>query len=115
MVDYEFTIMRYDEAVMHVKFGEGNSIEITKFTEDKHKLPFYFEPTKETMFIFIQDRCSERSRPDQKELLALIGLDEYNPYEIVKKTHGVTPDDHFWFKFPGENLTWKDVDGYGRF
>ena len=38
-----------------------------------------------------------------------IGLSEYNPYEIVKHTHGVSYNDFIWFRFPGEKLTSKDV------
>ena len=36
-------------------------------------------------------------------------LSEYNPYEIVKHTHGVSYNDFIWFRFPGEKLTSKDV------
>ena len=36
-------------------------------------------------------------------------LSEYNPYEIVKHTHGVSYNDFIWFRFLGEKLTSKDV------
>jgi hypothetical protein len=114
MEKYEFTIMRYDEPVMYVSI-DSNTVTTRALTSDDDKLPFYFKPDLDQIFTYIEDRCSERSRPDQQEILALIGLSEYNPYEIVKKTHGITPDDHFWFRFPGENLTWREVDGYKRF
>ena len=113
--EYEFTIMYYNEEVMHVKFAEDGTVIIDKYTDEKDKLPFYFIPDRQQMFTYIEGRCSERSRPDQAELLNLIGLDVYNPYEIVKKTHAVTPDDYFWFRYPGENLKWEDVDVFGRF
>lgn len=31
-----------------------------------------------------------KGRPDIMEILKNIGLSEYNPYEIVKRTHGVS-------------------------
>jgi hypothetical protein len=114
MEKYEFTVMRYDKPVMHVVI-DHNAVTTEPLTKDRDQLPFYFQPDIDQMFTFLESRCSERSRPDQRELLALIGLDEYNPYEIVKKTHGITPDDHFWLRFPGEDLKWRDVDGYKRF
>jgi len=54
-------------------------------------------------------RCWEKGRPDINEILNHLGLSEYNPYEIVRKTHGVSYNDFIWFRFPGEKLTSKDV------
>ena len=54
-------------------------------------------------------RCPEKGRPDIDELLQGLGLSEYDPYEIVKKTHGVSYNDYIWFRFPGEKITSKDV------
>ncbi len=48
-------------------------------------------------------------RPDIYEILEQLRLREYNPYEIVKKTHGVSWNDYILFRFPGGNLTSKDV------
>lgn len=63
-------------------------------------------------------RCFEEARPDKYELLNRLGLTEYNPWEIVKVTHGRLWDDYLWIKFEGEDLTWKDVaydrDNYTR-
>jgi len=39
--------------------------------------------------------------------LERFGVEEYNPYEIIRKTHGIMPADQYWFKFPGEELTYK--------
>lgn len=44
-----------------------------------------------------------------KQYLEDLGLDEYNPYEIVRLTHGVMWEDNMWLKFPGEDVSWKDV------
>ena len=54
-------------------------------------------------------RCWDKQRSDITEILAHLGLKEYNPYEIVRKTHGVSYNDYIWFRFPGEKLTSKDV------
>lgn len=54
-------------------------------------------------------RCFDRGRPDIMDILAHLGLTEYNPYEIVKKTHGVSYNDFIWLRFPGEKITSKDV------
>ena len=36
-------------------------------------------------------------------------VSEYNPWEIVKKTHGVMFEDFIWVRFEGEALVWEDV------
>ena len=54
-------------------------------------------------------RCFEEGRPDIKSKLKVLGLNEYNPLEIVKRTHGVSFNDYIWIRFPGEKITAEDV------
>lgn len=115
MNKYEFTIMNWDTPIMHVILDlDSDYISTERLTEDKKYQVFGFEPNKAQMFRFLEMRCFERTRPDTKQLLAGMGLDSYNPYEIVKKSHGFTYDDQIWIKFPGECLKWKDVNLNGR-
>ena len=55
----------------------------------------------------LESRCWERERTDISELLSKIGLDEYDPIEIVKRTFGVSYNDSIWFKFENSNISWK--------
>lgn len=83
---------------------------ITRYTTHPIKQLFYTD--KMTRYEFggiLQDRCWDKNRPDLQQLLALIGLKEYNPYEICKRTHGKMYQDNIWFRFPGELLTYKEV------
>lgn len=50
-----------------------------------------------------------KQRHQLEEYLKDLGLVEYNPYEIVKITHGVMWEDFIWFKFPNENITCEDI------
>ena len=54
-------------------------------------------------------RCFDEERTDSHEKLKAMGLKEYRPLDIVRKTHGVSYNDFLWFRFPGENITAKDV------
>lgn len=47
---------------------------------------------------FLEDRCFEKCRPDKDDLLKMLGLTEYNPLEIVKKTDGRMLHDHISVK-----------------
>ena len=58
---------------------------------------------------FFESRCFDRSRPDKDELLKELGLSDYEPIEIIKRTHGSMCHDFIWIRFEGEDLTWKDI------
>ncbi|SIQ73752.1 hypothetical protein [Domibacillus enclensis] len=49
----------------------------------------------------------KRANPD--ELLESLGMQAYNRWGIVRKTHGVMADDEIWLRFEGETLRHKDV------
>lgn len=76
--------------------------------------------TYEDLYNFFEERCFPRERANCKQLLKMLGVDFYEPYEIVKKTHGVLGSDDYWIKFEGETLEYKearklvglDVDNY---
>ncbi len=83
---------------------------ITRYTTHPVKQIFYADKLSRYEFgSILADRCWDKNRPDIKKLLALIGLDEYNPYEICKRTHGKMLQDHIWFRFPGELYTYEEI------
>ena len=59
---------------------------------------------------WFETRCFPRSRADANELLEMLGLSDYNPYELIKRSHGAMFDDFYWINFEHETLTWNDVN-----
>lgn len=109
MEDYSFEVLWKDEITARVTV-EGAQVKVTRYI--KHPLKQLFASDRMTRYQLnriLELRCWERGRPDIQEILHHRGLKEYNPHEIVKKTHGVSWNDYIWFRFPGENLTSKDV------
>lgn len=45
---------------------------------------------------FLEERCIPKSRMGIKNYLCSIGVDEYNPLEIIKKTQGRMAEDSQW-------------------
>lgn len=41
--------------------------------------------------------------------LQRLGLEEYNPYEIILKTYGILPADAYWIKRSGDSATFDDA------
>lgn len=60
---------------------------------------------------FLEKRCFLKGRPHMKETLRSLGLDLYEPVDIVYVTHGVMPGDFYWLRFDDQKeITWsKDI------
>lgn len=118
MIDFEklqpFECEVYDRDVKTAYIyisSDRKTIKYERFTKGiEYMLPYAFDnPTLEQLYDFIESRCMDRRRTQMPKYLEVLGLAEYNPYEIVKKTHGVMWEDFLWMKFPNENITWEDV------
>jgi len=47
---------------------------------------------------FLEERCIPKSRAGLKEYLNAIGVSEYNPLEIIRKTKGKMAEDRSWLE-----------------
>ncbi len=56
------------------------------------------EPSWEDFLNFLEDRCVPRTRCGLREYLEAIGVDEYDPLEIIKKTKGKMAEDYHWIE-----------------
>lgn len=56
-------------------------------------------PTWEDLLSFLEERCLPKSRSGIREYLETIGVEEYNPIEIIKKTAGRMAEDNQWIKW----------------
>lgn len=98
-----------DEKTATVRLDEKYAY-ITRHILHPVKQIFYSDQISRYEFgDILQDRCWDKNRPDIKDLLAKIGLNEYNPYEICKRTHGKMAQDSIWFRFPGEILSYEEL------
>lgn len=109
MENYIFEVYWKDEITARVYVREHEVI-VSRFTD--HPLKQLFAEKRMTRFQLnqvLEMRCWDRNRPDIQELLAGIGLQEYRPQDIVRRTHGVSYNDYIWLRFPGEGITCRDV------
>lgn len=111
LTDYSFDVYWRNDLTASVCISaDRKSVDYKLYSNELCEAPFGFlNPTVEQMFDFLETRCMDKRRTQLQEYLDDLGLEEYNPYEIVKKTHGVMWEDYMWFKFPGENICWEDV------
>ena len=78
-----------------------NKIKIQNYTKDILHRAFGIkeDPTWEDFYVFLQDRCFTKTRGNVKTVLAGLGLQDYDPLQIVEKTNGRTAEDDLWLKF----------------
>ena len=55
-------------------------------------------PTWEDLQHFLEERCIPRARAGLREYLETIGVEEYDPIEIIKKTEGRMAEDEQWIR-----------------
>ncbi len=55
-------------------------------------------PTWENLQQFLEDRCVPRARAGLREYLDAIGVEEFDPVEIIRKTEGRMAEDDQWIK-----------------
>lgn len=83
-----------------VNFLESK-IKIRNYTKDILHRAFGVkeDPTWEDFQIFLQDRCFPKTRGNVKSVLEKMGLQDYDPLQIIEKTNGRTAEDDLWLKF----------------
>lgn len=106
---YSFEVYWKNELVSRVRV-KGKDVYVSRYTKNPVKQLFYSEKmNRHQLNEVFQLRCWEKERGDIFELLNALGIKEYNPSEIVRKTHGVSYNDYIWFRFWGENIRSEDV------
>lgn len=75
-------------------------IHIENYTDRLIKTAFgnNFLPTWEDFKQFLEERCVPRARAGLREYLEEIGVEEYDPMEIIKKTEGRMAEDEQWIR-----------------
>ncbi len=90
--------------------ADRRTVEYHRYSDGMCESPFGFDhPTFEQMYRFMESRCMPKGRLQLQEYLDDLGLEEYNVYQILRKTHGVMWEDFLWLKFDGESVTWDEV------
>ena len=104
-----FSVLWEDEKTADVTISD-NQAHIIRYTTNPVKQIF----SKEDISLYelgeiLKWRCWDEHRENIEKYLYRLGLTEFNPYKICRKTHGVMFQDKIWFRYKDENLCWNDV------
>jgi transcriptional regulator with XRE-family HTH domain len=80
---------------------QNKKIKIINRTNDITKRAFGINenPTWEDYEDFLENRCLPKSRAMQKTILSKIGIDSYDPLQIIQRTKGRTAEDNQYINF----------------
>ena len=93
-------------AVINIDF-KRKSVNVENLAEDVFYRPFGIEenPSFGDFKSFLEERCFPRTVHHVKYYLKRLGLDAYDPLDIVRKTNGRVYGDKFWIEFVSDNET----------
>jgi hypothetical protein len=96
-----FEYMHKDEVCAKVEVDvEAGLVICEEYTTVFHRQALGDNPkTIDSVNDFFEGRCFSKDRPDKYLLLEMIGLPQYNPYDIVRKTRGGMTSDDMWIRF----------------
>ena len=105
----DFSVLWEDEKTADVTISE-NQAHIIRYTTNPVKQIF----AKENLSLYelgeiLKWRCWDQNRENIEKYLYKLGLTDFNPYKICRKTHGVMFQDKIWFRYKDEKLCWNDV------
>jgi hypothetical protein len=110
----KFDVMFFDDVIASVdlKLNNGGLPYVKNYITGFNK---QFSPemegpiSVEELEKWLKWRTFPPTRANADELLKSLGLNAFNRWAIVRKTHGVMADDEIWLRFKGETLKHKDV------
>lgn len=81
----------YTDETLSVKNTTDN---IVKTAFGKNEIPSW-----DDFMAFLEERCVPKSRSGIREYLETLGVEEYEPLEIIKKTGGKMAEDNQWIRW----------------
>ena len=107
-----FQYMERDKVTADVEVDyTSKTVSYRPYTTNIYALPFGIRqnPSIADVGRFFESRCFPRERRNCKQLLSDLGLEEYIPLDIVRKTYGRQLEDYCWVRFEGEDMSYEDV------
>ena len=101
---YDFSLY-YDDLLVADVFSDENEVHINRYEKSPGMQLFYKdEMTRYELGEILESRCWDSHRENIDAYLGRLKLNNYDPYEICKRTHGIMLQDLFWMKFLGEKF-----------
>ncbi len=100
----KYVLLKEDNEIAEYEVVDNEKVSCRIITKYKENMitPIHRPLTIADIHYFMSARVFQDRTPFTEAELALLGLEKYNVYDIIRKTRGVTPYDDYWVKFDGD-------------
>ena len=107
----KFTVLTEDAQVCEYLVDENEQVSYNIITKYKELMLTTIQRPLNISDIYYLFSCRvfQDRTPFTYPILDRMGLDKYNVYNILTRTHGITPYDEYWIRFDGEKISYDDA------
>lgn len=112
MPKLDFYVYCKNELVAHVWIGDNFTVNHESYSDHPAKNPIICKPKDANGVLrFLESRCTSRHNAGIRQILDILGIEEYDPIAIIRKTHGTMIHDFNWVRFADEPVyRWEDFE-----
>ena len=107
----KFTVLMEDAQICSYLVDEEERVSYDIITKYKEQMLTTIQRPLNISDIYYLFSCRvfQDRTPFTYPILDRMGLDKYNVYNILTRTHGISPYDEYWIKFDGEKLNYEQA------
>ena len=107
----KFTVWKCEAPICEYLVSEDEEVSYTIITRFKELMITTIHRPLDISDIYYMFSCRvfQDKTPYTYPILDRMGIEKYNVYNILKRTHGITPYDDYWIRFDGETTTFEQA------
>ena len=109
----KFTVWKCEAPICEYLVSEDEEVSYTIITRFKELMITTIHRPLDISDIYYMFSCRvfQDKTPYTYPILDRMGIEKYNVYNILRRTHGITPYDDYWIRFDGETTTFEQACG----
>ena len=109
----KFTVWKCEAPICEYLVSEDEEVSYTIITRFKELMITTIHRSLDISDIYYLFSCRvfQDKTPYTYPILDRMGIEKYNVYNILRRTHGITPYDDYWIRFDGETTTFEQACG----
>ena len=107
----KFTVWKCEAPICEYLVSEDEEVSYTIITRFKELMITTIHRPLDISDIYYMFSCRvfQDKTPYTYPILDRMGIEKYNVYNILRRTHGITPYDDYWIRFDGETTTFEQA------
>lgn len=107
----KFTVWKCEAPICEYLVSEDEEVSYTILTRFKELMITTIHRPLDISDIYYLFSCRvfQDKTPYTYPILDRMGIEKYNVYNILQRTHGITPYDDYWIRFDGESTTFEQA------